>query len=652
MGRGKSKSSEKQKTTKNNEGQSKPNVALEQGEQSEQGEQRIEENGIDEKAAVTSVTTGTDNSNEDEEDDNGEVSEVWDIIRVIPTAEEKIECRYENCSKQAVATWASDKAPDDKWPLCEECQLEDFGGWPEGVDPIERNDDIAPQGMSTGNESACQVATPTSLNENTKVSATPIGDKISSKDSNDAASLEGNLKDNTPPSPPACTSNQVEEGVEDRGESFELSNIIPLEKLLGSPVKCHDEACNLPAFSIYTSSTDPKKWYYCIDCQERDFGGWPSSKELPCDYLEPEHLETIAAKCSKKRNPAMPIFSSHCVTPLPKSPHPPKGTTSDSQKGAGKNKPSKFSASALARHEKWQADAKKLGVNRIIVKKEEAKKVVFDTLYDAFHPMNINDIYTTLKKMIPSPVLSATLEDMTTDFRDEDVFNASDDENSHDEKCHVTPQKKSDSKEPYAGSLVFKAGRNAKSNIYYVDYTKIKEMDNDSRQELASKVAVAKGEHGQLILNLRQAVAKTTQFLSEPSNDELGGLLSESEKAVTKLKADVNDAKALMVNEGHRKKLKRRIQSMAGHYRKRKQLCCSFLSSLEEVSDGTISKKKCLNGDGQIALDSDENTNKSALAYAKSKKRQKTKISLADENFVGVLLDSQGMVKRVYVDEK
>ena len=121
---------------------------------------------------------------------------------------------------------------------------------------------------------------------------------------------------------------------------------------------------------------------------------------------------------------------------------------------------------------------------------------------------------------------------------------------------------------------------------------------------------------------------------------------------VATLEKKVNDARALTVNESHKNKLKRRIQSMAGHYRKRKQLCCSFLSSLEEISDGAISKKKCLKGDGQIVLDSDETVNKAAIAYAKSKKRSKTKSgSLADENFVGVALDSQKMIKRVYVNE-
>ena len=74
---------------------------------------------------------------------------------------------------------------------------------------------------------------------------------------------------------------------------------------------------------------------------------------------------------------------------------------------------------------------------------------------------------------------------------------------------------------------------------------------------------------------------------------------------------------------------------------------------MEEISDGTISKKKCLKGDGQIALDSDESANEAMIAYVRSKKRsKKNKASLADENFVGVTLDSQQMVKRVYIKDE
>lgn len=79
------------------------------------------------------------NNNDDDYDDDME--EEWDVVRVIPTAEEKVVCRSEDCYEQAVVIWASSLDPSSEWPVCEDCQLSEFGGWPEGVFPIKRSDD-------------------------------------------------------------------------------------------------------------------------------------------------------------------------------------------------------------------------------------------------------------------------------------------------------------------------------------------------------------------------------------------------------------------------------------------------------------------------------------------------------------------------------
>ena len=84
----------------------------------------------------------------------------------------------------------------------------------------------------------------------------------------------------------------------------------------------------------------------------------------------------------------MPVFTSNCVTPNP----PSKGTVAGIP-AVVSVETKKISRAAVARHEKWQADARKLGVHRIIVKKNEAIKAIYDALYDAFRPMNIEGIY-------------------------------------------------------------------------------------------------------------------------------------------------------------------------------------------------------------------------------------------------------------------
>lgn len=81
---------------------------------------------------------------------------------------------------------------------------------------------------------------------------------------------------------------------------------------------------------------------------------------------------------------------------------------------------------------------------------------------------------------------------------------------------------------------------------------------------------------------------------------------------------------------------------------------------------GTISIKKCLKGDGQIDIDSDESAIKGAMAYANTKKNSKfARKSLngrtssgataglnPDPNFIGVTLNSGGNPERVYLEDK
>jgi hypothetical protein len=248
-------------------------------------------------------------------------------------------------------------------------------------------------------------------------------------------------------------------------------------------------------------------------------------------------------------------------------------------------------------------------------------------------------------------------------------FADSDDEEEPEKTKEATPA------DTFAGSICFKAGRNAASNLYYVDHTKIKGMDRDQREALASESFATQAEEAALKDTLKQTLDRATQLLLEPTNEEVVILLEAEEKYVTELEVNVEEARKLKVNEKHKQKTKKRIQSMSAHWRKRKRLCMEFLIGLEENTDGVVSAKKCLAGDGQIALDSDEAVASAALRFAKDKRARnvgagglqgrKSKgmaapkvktpskpASLADEQFVGVLLDSQGTVSRVYVEEE
>ena len=64
------------------------------------------------------------------------VKEKWAIVRVIPISEEQIPCCSKKCSKNMAVSWASNLNPEDNWDLCEDCQVGEFGEWPDGVVPI------------------------------------------------------------------------------------------------------------------------------------------------------------------------------------------------------------------------------------------------------------------------------------------------------------------------------------------------------------------------------------------------------------------------------------------------------------------------------------------------------------------------------------
>lgn len=238
------------------------------------------------------------------------------------------------------------------------------------------------------------------------------------------------------------------------------------------------------------------------------------------------------------------------------------------------------------------------------------------------------------------------------DWRDDEHFDASHLEEIGNRR-EIFLREEIDVNEAYAGSLLFKAGKNSSSSLYYVDHKKIRGLSIAEKRKLEERAANAKEEHVYLTHTLDKMITKIDQLVMEPTNDKLEERLKELKKNVAILAKKVDDAKVLAINDSQKKKLKRQIQSMAGHYRKRKHLCCSFLSTLEDISDGSICKKQCLLGEGQIALDSDESSYNAAVAHSKSKKRLKTsKTLLADENFVGVVLDSQNVLKRVYIHEE
>jgi regulator of replication initiation timing len=251
--------------------------------------------------------------------------------------------------------------------------------------------------------------------------------------------------------------------------------------------------------------------------------------------------------------------------------------------------------------------------------------------------------------------------------KSEGTFDDSDDEDKAPKKKEI---KASD--DPYKGALSFKSGKSANTCLYYVDYTKLKNngdgLPPDERNELSGDLHKTNAEIDALKTTVKSMTLEAAKLLSEPTNEELAERLETEEAALTELREEVQAARKLKVNEKHKQQIKRRIEAMTTVWRKRRRICMDFLMAMEENTEGTVSVKKCLKGDGQIDIDSDEVVVAAAVEYGKKKRARpvsgKTKrISgvaktapkpsglLASESFVAVTLDSQGRIQRVHLDD-
>ena len=216
-----------------------------------------------------------------------------------------------------------------------------------------------------------------------------------------------------------------EQDGDEEEDHWEITGFIPFDKLKASPFICdarnedeEKENCKNFACLVVTSEDNPKKYRYCIDCWIEDFEVWPSPKELAekanTTSLDPRHLQFMEQKCSKKRKPSMPSFKSsgkgtnssvgknktNMVTPTNNSLASVKGSTVSQVTTAPKLSSNKTLMDA---HKRWEKDMEAAGGKglTLIINTNEAKKVVYDMLKDAYRPMNFNDIYHFFKGSIP-----------------------------------------------------------------------------------------------------------------------------------------------------------------------------------------------------------------------------------------------------------
>ena len=117
------------------------------------------------------------------------------------------------------------------------------------------------------------------------------------------------------------------------------------------------------------------------------------------------------------------------------------------------------------------------------------------------------------------------------------------------------------------------------------------------------------------------------------------------------LKASLEESRQYAGNEKKREQTKKRIRELADVWWKRRRMCNDFLQGMEDATEGTISVKKCLAGDGQIDIDSDEAiiaAEREMYEMRKAKKKQSGDGLSPTSNFIGVQFTSAAKVERVY----
>jgi hypothetical protein len=268
-----------------------------------------------------------------------------------------------------------------------------------------------------------------------------------------------------------------------------------------------------------------------------------------------------------------------------------------------------------------------------------------------------------LRAQIPSPILKACLDDMALDNGSYTQFVDTDHESEDDEPRKIATIKKSapvDTK-----NLSFKSGKGSNSGLHYVNYDNAKgggRLNAEDKNKLLADSAKANAKLVDMNRTLSTTRSTIEKLVSEPMNSELNILLKNAEAESSVMSGQLEEARKLTVNVQYIHRTKKKIEYYASFWRKRRKLCADFLITLEELTDGTVSLKKCQAGDGPIEIECDEACAKLATEFAKKKSNQSgngkvNKTSAISQSccksfskFVAVMLDSQGKVQRIQID--
>jgi hypothetical protein len=209
-------------------------------------------------------------------------------------------CATDGCDLAAACIYVSSLPPHEKWTTCLDCQLLDYGGWP-------NIDELPITSMSNKHKAA--LVKHCSKDPNCVMPVFP-------KEPRDGKSSTGSIQEQSVAAPDASSEAKKAPEVtlkhnaeeEQQAEIWTLAEITSVEAVTKTqPALCATEGCDLLAACTYVSSLPPnEKWPTCLDCQLLDYGGWPSVDELPIASMSNEHKAALVQHCSKDPNCVMP----------------------------------------------------------------------------------------------------------------------------------------------------------------------------------------------------------------------------------------------------------------------------------------------------------------------------------------------------------
>eukprot|EP00566_Odontella_aurita_P019435 CAMPEP_0113537224 /NCGR_PEP_ID=MMETSP0015_2-20120614/6712_1 /TAXON_ID=2838 /ORGANISM="Odontella" /LENGTH=320 /DNA_ID=CAMNT_0000436705 /DNA_START=1259 /DNA_END=2221 /DNA_ORIENTATION=- /assembly_acc=CAM_ASM_000160 len=319
-------------------------------------------------------------------------------------------------------------------------------------------------------------------------------------------------------------------------------------------------------------------------------------------------------------------------------------------------------------HKKWQEAAVQLGGEgaRIVVSKKDAKPLILTCLRDSFRPMTITAIFKKLRAVVPSPVLKACLDEMALESSHSGKYidDSDNDEGVASSKGSIASNSPAEGRE-FDGTVCIKLGRNVSGTLYYMKQDKLENGGDGLRPEhksnLVSDSHKAEHEKDSLSRQIKGMKLEATRLFLEPTNKEATSKVVDDEKQMEDLQKKLDESRQLVVNEKVRKNTRKRVQSMADHWWKRRRLCMDFLKMIEECTDGAVNVKKCLAGSGQIDVESDEAVikvakecykNRGSQSLRRPHKKNKT-FNGVDPSvvFIGMQMNAKGYMSRVHADE-